>query len=143
MQSTIDKNPPLTIGTLAKATGVGVETIRFYQRQGLIREPQRPVGSIRRYGEEDAARVTFIKTAQKLGFSLQEVKVLLHLEETAQCLEARKIAKQKRDEVRQKLRHLQQMEAALSAAVTACQKNATTLACPVIEACHFPSAVTH
>ena len=57
----------LTIGAFAKAAGVNVETIRFYQRKGLLPEPGRPVGSIRRYGSADVARVRFVKSAQRLG----------------------------------------------------------------------------
>ena len=63
----------LTIGAFAKAAGVNVETIRFYQRKGLLPEPDKPYGSIRRYGEADVARVKFVKSAQRLGFSLDEV----------------------------------------------------------------------
>lgn len=71
--------PPvtLTIGVLAEAAGVNVETIRFYQRKGLMQEPDRPQGGIRRYGEADLARVRFIKSAQRLGFSLDEIGDLL------------------------------------------------------------------
>ena len=60
----------LTIGVFAKAAGVNVETIRFYQRKGLLPEPDKPYGSIRRYGEADVTRVRFVKSAQRLGFSL-------------------------------------------------------------------------
>ncbi len=67
----------LTIGVLAEAAGVNVETIRFYQRKGLMQEPDRPLGGIRRYGEPDLARVRFIKSAQRLGFSLDEIGDLL------------------------------------------------------------------
>jgi small multidrug resistance family-3 protein len=70
----------MTIGVLAEAAGVNVETIRFYQRKGLMQEPDRPLGSIRRYGEPDLARVHFIKSAQRLGFSLDEVADLLKLD---------------------------------------------------------------
>jgi MerR family mercuric resistance operon transcriptional regulator len=66
-----------TIGELGKVTGIHVETIRFYQRRGLLAEPQRPLGGIRRYGEAEAARIRFIKSAKKLGFSLDEIITLL------------------------------------------------------------------
>ncbi|RCZ60771.1 MerR family transcriptional regulator [Escherichia coli] len=69
----------LTIGVFAKAAGVNVETIRFYQRKGLLREPDKPYGSIRRYGEADVVRVKFVKSAQRLGFSLDEIAELLRL----------------------------------------------------------------
>jgi len=71
----------LTIGALAKAAGVNVETIRFYQRKRLLSEPERPLGGIRRYGSADVARVKFVKSAQRLGFSLDEVGQLLTLED--------------------------------------------------------------
>ncbi|MEP5176848.1 MerR family transcriptional regulator, partial [Marinobacter alexandrii] len=69
----VNKVNPLTIGGLAKATGVHVETIRYYQRRGLLSEPQRPPGGIRRYGSADIDRLTFVKSAQNLGFSLDEI----------------------------------------------------------------------
>ncbi len=68
----------LTIGAFAKAAGVNVETIRFYQRKGLLPEPDKPHGSIRRYGKADVTRVRFVKSAQRLGFSLDEIADLLH-----------------------------------------------------------------
>ena len=70
---------PLTIGKLAAAGGVGVETIRFYQRKGLLEQPTRESG-IRRYGSEDVRRLGFIKQAQTAGFTLNEIKELLHLD---------------------------------------------------------------
>ncbi|RCY41623.1 MerR family transcriptional regulator [Escherichia coli] len=73
----------LTIGVFAKAAGVNVETIRFYQRKGLLREPDKPYGSIRRYGEADVVRVKFVKSAQRLGFSLDEIAELLRLDDGA------------------------------------------------------------
>ena len=81
-----------TIGALAETAGVNVETIRFYQRKGLMPEPEKPYGSIRRYGAAELARVRFIKSAQRLGFSLEEVGELLKLEDGARCSEARQLA---------------------------------------------------
>ncbi len=78
----------LTIGVFAKAAGVNVETIRFYQRKGLLREPDKPYGSIRRYGEADVVRVKFVKSAQRLGFSLDEIAELLRLDDGTHCEEA-------------------------------------------------------
>ena len=75
----------LTIGAFAKSAEVNIETIRFYQRKGLLVEPDRPYGGIRRYGEADVARVKFVKTAQRLGFSLDEVGQLLRLEDGTHC----------------------------------------------------------
>lgn len=75
----------LTIGTFAKSAGVNVETVRFYQRKGLISEPQKLYGSIRRYGDADVARVRFVKSAQRLGFKLDEIAQLLQLEDGTNC----------------------------------------------------------
>ncbi len=71
----------LTIGAFAKMAGVTVETIRFYQRKGLLPEPNKPHGAIRRYGDADVERVRFVKSAQRLGFSLDEVAGLLQLQD--------------------------------------------------------------
>jgi MerR family mercuric resistance operon transcriptional regulator len=79
-------NDTLTIGAVAAAAGVNGETIRFYQRRGLLRTPERPPGGVRRYSPGDAARVRFIKSAQRVGFSLDEVAQLLQLEETARAV---------------------------------------------------------
>ncbi|MHB8824321.1 MAG: MerR family transcriptional regulator, partial [Thiobacillus sp.] len=62
-----------TISKLAQAVGVNVETIRFYQRRGLVAEPAKPLGGIRRYGEAEVARVLFVKSAQRIGFTLDEI----------------------------------------------------------------------
>lgn len=94
----------LTIGVFAKAAGVNVETIRFYQRKGLLPEPDKPYGSIRRYGEADIARVKFVKSAQRLGFSLDEVAGLLRLDDGTHCNDARVHAEQKLEDVRGNLR---------------------------------------
>src|SRR3546814_12620913 len=85
----------LTIGAFAKAAGVNVETIRFYQRKGLLTEPGRPYGSIRRYGAVDVTRVRFVKSAQRLGFSLDEIAELLSLDDGAHCDEASPLAGRK------------------------------------------------
>ena len=99
----------LTIGVLAEAAGVNVETIRFYQRKGLMQEPDRPLGGIRRYGEADMARVRFIKSAQRLGFSLDEIADLLKLEDGSHCNEAREQAERKLIDVRARLSDLQRI----------------------------------
>ena len=93
----------LTIGALADSAGVNVETIRFYQRKGLLDEPKRPQGGIRRYGPADVARVRFIKSSQRLGFSLDEVAALLVLDDGTHCNDARVLAESKLNDVRHKL----------------------------------------
>ena len=82
----------LTIGKLAKAGGVGVETIRFYQRKGLLDEPARD-GGIRRYGSEDVRRLRFIRQAQAAGFTLAEIRELLDLDASEDRSRARELAR--------------------------------------------------
>ena len=122
----------LTIGIFAKAAGVNVETIRFYQRKGLLPEPAKPFGSIRRYGEADVTRVRFMKSAQRLGFSLDEIGELLQLEDGAHCEEASNLAASKLKDVREKLADLTRIEAALSELVCACTAAKGKVFCPLI-----------
>jgi len=124
----------LTIGTFASAAGVNVETVRFYQRKGLLPEPERPPGGIRRYGRADVARVKFIKAAQRLGFSLDEAAQLLQLEDGAHCDQARMLAEHKLQIVREKQSDLKRMEAALSGLVRACHTHNGEVSCPLIAA---------
>ena len=124
----------LTIGGLAEAAGVNVETIRFYQRRGLMHEPNRPRGSIRRYGETDLARVRFIKSAQRLGFSLDEIADLLKLEDGSHCTEAREQAERKLRDVRARLADLQRIERALQGLVERCCAASGEVQCPLIAA---------
>ncbi len=124
----------LTIGVLADAAGVNVETIRFYQRKNLMQEPDRPLGGIRRYGDSDLARVHFIKSAQRLGFSLNEVADLLRLEDGSHCTKAREQAERKLADVRAKLADLQRIEAALQGLVERCCATSGQVQCPLIAA---------
>jgi MerR family mercuric resistance operon transcriptional regulator len=91
----VDMSDDLTIGILAKRSGVNVETIRYYQRRHLLQEPSKPPGGYRHYSSEAVKRVRFIKRAQTLGFTLQEISGLLRLDERKACLETREIAAQK------------------------------------------------
>ena len=126
------EKPGATIGALAETAGVNVETIRFYQRKGLMPEPEKPYGSIRRYGAAELARVRFIKSAQRLGFSLEEVGELLKLEDGARCSEARQLAEQKLVDVRQKLSDLQRIESVLAGLVARCSAVRGRVSCPLI-----------
>lgn len=124
----------LTIGALARMAEVNVETIRFYQRKGLLPEPNRPYGSIRRYGTADVARVKFVKSAQRLGFSLDEVAELLKLEDGTHCDEARTLAEHKLKDVREKLADLRRIESALARLIDDCCARKGTITCPMIAA---------
>jgi len=129
----------LTIGAFAQAAGVQVETVRFYQRKGLLPLPQRPHGSIRRYGQADVARVQFIKSAQRLGFSLDEVGQLLQLEDGTQCSEAAELAALHLADVRARRADLERMEATLSTLMAECKARHGSVSCPLIAALVRPS----
>ena len=128
----MDRNNGITIGALADLASVNVETIRFYQRKGLMPEPEKPHGGIRRYGDAELARVRFIKAAQRLGFSLDEVADLLRLEDGTRCGEARQLAEHKLADVRQKLSDLQRIESVLTALVARCSAVRGRVNCPLI-----------
>ncbi len=124
----------LTIGAFAKAARVNVESIRFYQRKGLLTEPDRPLGGIRHYGEADVARVKFVKSAQRLGFSLDEVGHLLRLEDGTRCRDAAEIATRRLADVRTRLIDLARMEAVLSQLLVKCEARRGNVSCPLIDA---------
>ena len=126
----------LPVGAFAAAAGVAVETIRFYQRKGLLPAPTRMYGQIRRYGDMDVARVKFVKSAQRLGFTLEEIAGLLTLEDGTHCDEARVTAEQKLGDVRAKLRDLRRIESALRQLVADCNVSQGTITCPLIAALH-------
>lgn len=123
----------LSIGGLAKQSGVHVETIRYYQKRGLLPVPKRPAGGIRRYEAGMAARIAFIKRAQELGFSLDEVIELLRLEVTPGCRDARDIASKKLALVESRIDDLQRVARTLSALIAACSSG-TRRQCPIIDA---------
>ena len=121
-----------TIGAFAQAAGVGVETIRFYQRKGLLPVPAKAPGGVRRYGPADLARVRFVKTSQRLGFNLDEVAELLQLDDGTRCDQARALASHKLVDVRQKLDDLRRIEGVLADLVERCAASAADVACPII-----------
>ena len=140
MQTNVEN---LTIGVFAKVAAVNVETIRFYQRKGLLSEPNKPQGSIRRYGEADVMRVRFVKSAQRLGFSLDEIAELLRLDDGTHCDEASRLAEHKLQNVREKMADLARMEAVLSALVCACHARKGKVSCPLIAALQEEKEITN
>lgn len=122
----------LTIARFAKASGVHIETVRFYQRRGLLRPPDKPLGGIRRYRAADVARIRFVKSAQRLGFSLDEIAQLLQLDDGVHCSDASAIAERRLRDVQAKLADLERMEAALSELVRRCKVGKGRLRCPLI-----------
>ena len=127
------KAPDMKIGALAEQTGVHVETIRYYQGLGLMPKPSRAHGSVRRYGPEAADRLRFIKRAQGLGFSLEEVRLLLDLSIGEHCAETRSFAQQKKRLVDNKISDLLRIQAALDKLIRACGTGRTGRGCPIIE----------
>lgn len=135
----VDRDVKLTVGELARRAGVNVETVRYYQRRRLLATPPRPLAGIRRYGAGDLARLTFIKSAQRLGFSLDEVRELLRLEDGTHCREARALGESKLALVRSRLGDLRRIEHALLDLVRRCDAAGGRLSCPLIDALQAPS----
>jgi MerR family transcriptional regulator, mercuric resistance operon regulatory protein len=123
----------LTIGKVARAAGVNVETVRYYQRTGLVPEPRRPAGSVRRYSDETVARLRFIKRAQELGFTLAEIRRLLALGDPQSCGKARALAADKLSVVRARIADLERMRTVLESLVERCDAARGKVACPIIE----------
>jgi MerR family transcriptional regulator, copper efflux regulator len=127
----------MRISDVARESGVGVETVRFYEQKGLIDQPLRPkTGGYRDYPPEAVRRVTFVRRAQDLGFSLYEIAELLALEagDDTQCADVRKRAERKREEVRQKLDNLNRIEKALDLLIKACPGEGPAQSCSILEA---------
>ena len=122
----------LTIGGLAKAAAVHVETVRYYQRRGLLREPARPLNGIRRYASADVTRLRFIKHAQQSGFTLDEVQALLGLSGRPACKASRTLAAKKLIAIEEKLRILTRLRRELRAWIAACDANSGDY-CPALE----------
>lgn len=124
----------LTIGRLARAAGVNVETVRYYQRIGLLDVPPRPAHGIREYREQDLAQLRFIKSAQRVGFALNEVGALLRLQGTRQCAEAKMIAERRLADVRSRMEELARLETVLQQLVDGCASAQEV--CPLVAALH-------
>jgi MerR family mercuric resistance operon transcriptional regulator len=123
----------LTIAGLASAAAVSIETIRYYQRRGLIPQPKRPPGGIRRYSVADTERLRFINRAQVMGFSLEEIRGLLRLRTQPSCSATRELAVKKVEIIEAHIRELRQLRKELVGLVAACDTNAEDSQCPVIE----------
>ncbi len=133
MTQTVTPESGLSIGQLAAAGAVNVETVRFYQRRGLLGTPDKRYGSMRRYSNQDLVRLRFIKSAQRLGFSLDQVADLLRLQDGTHCDDARHLAEAKLADVRDKLADLQRIESALGTLVARCANHGGSITCPLIE----------
>ena len=126
----------LTIGELAKRGEVGVETIRFYERKGLIPQPARPRAGYRKYSEEVGDRIRFIRRAQELGFSLREIQDLLTLrvDPATSCADVKGRAEVKISEIDLKIADLQRMRKTLLTITRTCSGEGPTSDCPILDA---------
>ena len=124
----------LMIGNIAKLARVNVETIRYYQRRGLITEPDKPHMGYRRYPADSVKHIRFIKRAQALGFTLNDVAVLLRLGEVRACAKTRSLAVRRMTLIDQKLTELMAMRAALVGMVQQCDAGLSAKGCPIINA---------
>lgn len=123
----------LTIGKIAAAAAVNVETIRFYQRRGLLTEPPKSQGGFRYYDESTIARVRFVKRAQALGFSLEEVMGLLALEQSSACGPTHDAAVRKLQLVEERITDLKRIRSTLKELVQQCEAGPAAVCCPIIE----------
>ncbi len=123
----------MTIGRLAKAAGVGVETVRYYQRRGLLSSPVRPPLGFRRYGSDVLERLRGIRRAQRAGFSLAEIAVLLRLDRMRDRHGAHQLAVRKIADIDQQLRVLCELRRMLTQLTDACERGSSRLPCPIID----------
>lgn len=126
----------LRTGEVAAQAGVNVQTLRYYERRGLLKEPARRASGYREYPADAVQIIRFIKRAQDLGFTLTEIEELLRLrsDQKASCAEVRAAAQGKIDDIEQKIRHLRAMKRALGVLVTSCRSDGSIRACPILEA---------
>lgn len=125
----------MTIGQLAKRAEVGVETVRFYERQGLLEEPTRRASGYRQYDESVVNRLRFIRSAKELGFTLNEIKDLLsiRLDPATTCADVKQRAENKIENIEQKIRTLQRMKRALVKVTKSCSGKGPTSDCPILD----------
>jgi MerR family mercuric resistance operon transcriptional regulator len=122
----------MRIGELARSVDVSVETIRYYQRIGLLELPQKPYGGIRSYSIQDLQRLRFIRRAQQLGFSLEDIQALLELS-SSDCEQVQTLAAEKLNLVHEKLRQLRRIESVLAKTLEQCARRKVNQPCPIIE----------
>jgi len=127
-------NAGLTIGDVADAAGVGIETIRYYERRGLVPQPGKAAGAYRRYGAGHVDRIRFIKRAQALGFSLEEIATLLELEDGTDRRSIRRIATARLEETRRRIADLRRIEGVLAHLLHECEAHTKAHHCPIIAA---------
>ncbi len=131
-----DRTSALTVGQLARAAGVNPQTVRYYERRGLLPEPPRTPAGYRLYPPEAVIRLRFIKQAQELGFSLEEIRDLLALrvDGTTSCPEVQRRTQAKIQQLDARIRRLQAMRAALVDLAAACGRDDLDGECPFLDA---------
>ncbi len=129
----------LKISELAKFGGVSVETIRYYQRTGLLAVPARPHFGFRTYSDADAARLLFIRRAQQLGFTLEEIAALLRLS-ASDCKNVEKLARERLGAVDARIKDLQRVGKVLADVLDVCARRKPYEGCPIIETLTLPSS---
>ena len=129
-----------TIGGLARAAGVGVETVRYYQRRGLLPEPARPPGEVRRYADADVRRLRFVRLAQAAGFTLAEIKELLDLDASDDRARARELAQGRVAAIDAKIEELREARDALAGLAADCAKKRGG-PCPILRAFDRPAVL--
>ena len=127
---------PLTIGQVARRAGVGVETVRFYEREGLLSDPARRASGYRQYEESIVSRLQFIRRAKELGFTLGEIKEILalRLDPSTSCADVKGRAQAKIADVEVKIRTLQRIKKALVKLTKACSGRGAISECPILDA---------
>ncbi len=126
----------LRIGEVARQAGIGVETVRFYEREGLLEEPNRKASGYREYDQEAVAVLRFIRRAKELGFTLKEIKALLELrlDSSATRAEVREQAKAKVADIEAKIADLERMRDSLQKLIKACHGKGALSGCPILNA---------
>ncbi|MES1952607.1 MerR family transcriptional regulator [Salinisphaera sp. S4-8] len=122
-----------SIGQLAKAADTGIETIRYYERRGLMPEPPRAASGYRRYPDDAAQRLHFIRRSKRLGFTLDEISALLQLQAGGQRADIKAIAEAKLEEIETRLDDLQRMRTTLQDMTQRCSGHGPVAGCPIIE----------
>ncbi|MCI0332890.1 MAG: MerR family DNA-binding protein [Planctomycetes bacterium] len=130
------KTGPLTIGKVARRSGIGIETVRFYERQGLLTKPDRTASGYRQFNEDVIARLQFIQRAKELGFTLNQIKELLSLrvDPDTSCNNVKARAEAKIEDIADKIRTLQRMKKALIRLTQQCGKRGGGSECPILDA---------
>lgn len=136
MKTKTEKPDKLTIGRLAQTADVGVETIRYYERRGLIRQPRATAGAFRVYPEDTVGRIHFIRRAKELGFTLSEIAELLSVTEkpTSERSSLKAYAAHKIEDIEHKIRDLTEIKRTLEKLMKACSGRGPLAGCPIMEA---------